>query len=74
MSAFDPRGFVNVMRAPPAAVLGRELLAEPQVVQDAETGMVLAIYGYKEYHQICVELCFVQGWGIRSELVINCLR
>jgi len=72
--AFDPLGVVNAMRMPPAVVLGREMLAEPAFVKDEVTGMPLAIYAYREYHQICVEVCYINGVGVRSELVIPILR
>ena len=68
--AFDPRGVLNAMRMPPAAVLGRKLLAEPAFVQDQETGMPLALYAYEEYHQVTIEVCYINGVGVRSELVI----
>ena len=68
--AFDPRGVVNAMRMPPAAVLGRKMLADPAFVKDEVTGMPLAIYAYEEYHQVTVEVCYINGVGVRSELVI----
>ena len=72
--AFDPRGVMNAMRMPPAEVLGRELLAAPAFVQDQTTGIPLALYAYREYHQIAIEIAYLQGVGVRSELVIPIIR
>ena len=72
--AFDPRGVMLAMRMPPAEVLGRELLAAPAFVMDQATGIPLALYAFREYHQITIEIDYLAGIGVRSELVIPVLR
>jgi hypothetical protein len=68
--AFDPLGVLLAMRMPPAAVLGKKMLADPAFVKDEVTGMPLALYAYEEYHQVTIEVCYINGVGVRSELVI----
>lgn len=72
--AFDPRGVMHVMRAAPVAVVDKLMLATPAVVVDGQSGMVFNFAAYQEYHQVTVEVTWIDGYGVRSELVIPVLR